>query len=74
MLPIKCYTDASFHPQTKIAILGWKIDNNPITTKTINNTTNTKAEFLSLIELISTLNGQLNSIIYTDCLGVLSVI
>lgn len=76
---MKCYTDASFDPVSKIAIVGYIINSSihpPIITSIINNTTNTKAEIVSIIMLIKKLL-EMNikkATIYTDCQSVINVI
>lgn len=72
---IKCYCDASFSPETKNAICGWKIgEDNAMQTMLLINTNNTRAEIIGLIHLIHLVNKLPNNstyIIYTDCLSVI---
>lgn len=67
MQPIPCYCDASFDPQIRVAIIGWRINDGPIYTQTIKNTNNTRAEIFGLITLINHLDPVKKYIVYTDC-------
>ena len=70
--PIKCYSDASFSPKHKIAVIGWKIESNACCTQIIHDTTNTRAEFLAILDLINHLDNTNKYIIFTDCAGVIN--
>lgn len=69
--PIKCYTDASFDPVTRIAVCGWKINNSKTHTFILRQTNNTRAEIISLIDLIENLNANSHYVIFTDCEGII---
>jgi len=66
---IEYFTDASFSPQNKIAVVGFKIRSNPnIQTEIIYDTKSTTAELLGIQKCID--NFCINNtscIIYTDC-------
>ena len=68
----KCYCDASFNPVSRIAVIGWRINNNKIQTMIIKNTNNTRAEIIGLIRLISELEKDKQYMIYTDCMGIIN--
>ena len=69
---IKCYSDASFDPGSKTAVIGWRINRENIRINTLSNTNNTRAEIIGLINLISELDPTLNYIIYTDCQSIIN--
>lgn len=69
---IKCYCDASYNPQTKIAVIGWKIGQNKIRDMLLTDTNNTRAEIIGLIHLINELDPNLKYIIHTDCQSILN--
>ena len=79
---IKCFCDASYSPQTKIAIVGWQIGNSDITTIKIENTNNTRAEIIGIIKLMTEIHDIHNTdnankpkkeyTIYTDCQSILN--
>ena len=69
---IKCYTDASFDPKSNTAIIGWKINKQNLRINVLKNTTNIRAEIVSLINLLENLELDKNYIIYTDCQSVLN--
>lgn len=72
MNEIKCYTDASFDPKSRVAIIGWRINKQNIRVNVLKNTTNTRAEIVSLIKLIDNLESDKKYIIYTDCQSILN--
>lgn len=69
---VNCYCDASYDPETKTAICGWKIGDDDIKFLCVKNTNNTRAEIIGLIRLITNLDDQLEYIIYTDCESILN--
>lgn len=68
----KCYTDASFDPKTKTAIIGWKFNGGESHINMLKNTTNTRAEIIGLIKLLTAIDADKKYIIYTDCLSILN--
>ena len=74
MNTIKCYCDASFCPERKVAVCGWKIGNNDCFTKVIHNTNNTRAEYLAILDLLNHIDKINQYIIYTDCQGIINTI
>lgn len=63
---IEFFTDASFDPKTKTAVVGY-MTNNTITTQIINNTTNTQAELLAIMLAVEIIDVDQLYVIYTDC-------
>lgn len=63
---IKIFTDASFDPKSKTAIMGYMMDG-VITTQIITGTTNTEAELCAILWAITFLNTSSRYILYTDC-------
>lgn len=62
----RIYTDASFHPQSKVAVLGYMKDD-VINYFKLDNTTNTEAEIRCIILTLNLLDEQNDYILYTDC-------
>ena len=73
---IKCYTDASYSNTKNVAVIGSKIGSEPIDILILNNTNNTRAEIIGVINLMEKLKIKFNTkyVIYTDCQGVLNII
>jgi len=69
---IKCYTDASFDPKFNTAVIGWRVNNHDLRMNILKNTTNIRAELMSLIKLLSGLNANKNYIVYTDCQSIIN--
>ena len=69
------YTDASYSPLHKIAIIGYKL-NGKIHTKIIKNIQNTEAEFMAILFALKSIkiNNHANIIVYTDCMRVIDLI
>lgn len=67
-----CYTDASYNPQSKIAVIGMLYDDK-IIMEQLNNVKNTTAEIRAVLLAIDYMkqfnhkNNPENLIIYTDC-------
>lgn len=71
------YVDASFDPKTKLAICGEMvitINNYDFTYHIIENTTNTEAEILGVLNILNKIDPINNLIIYTDCQMILTLI
>nr|WIL04925.1 ribonuclease H [Cedratvirus duvanny] len=64
---IKCYTDASYDPRSRVAVAGWKIGQESIHHELIHNTSINRAELQGMINLIQHLEGYNNFTIFTDC-------
>lgn len=69
---VDCFCDGSFDPKSKIGVIGWRIGNNPIKLKTVNNTTNTKCECEGVLNILKEVSEKevdnvLLIVIYTDC-------
>lgn len=71
---IKCYCDASFDPASHMAVVGYRFENSPICYKIIENTKNTRAEMICLLDLVDELDADKNYIIYTDCLNIIHIL
>ncbi|XWV25750.1 ribonuclease HI [Tupanvirus soda lake] len=65
---IDCYCDASYNPDYDIAVLGWMIGDDEITIKLIEKTTNTRAELIAIVCLLTRLDPDTKYTIFTDCL------
>ena len=65
-MSIECYTDASYNPKNKIAIIGYKIGSDQIRLHRINDTNNTRAEIIGLLILLDHLDLDKSYVVYTD--------
>ena len=67
---MKCYTDASYCPKTKLAVCGYYLpflENSQVNFTYVENTTNTEAEVIGLVELLEVLDETgLKCTVYTD--------
>ena len=68
---IKCYTDSSYNPITRKAVIGSKIGDQPIELLVHNDTNNTRAEIIGVITLIQKLSVDADKkyIVFTDSLS-----
>lgn len=63
---ITIFTDASFDPQSKRAIIGYMV-NGVISTRTMTDTTNTEAELCAILWVMDSFNTLDKYVLYTDC-------
>lgn len=67
---IKCFTDASYSPDLKISIIGYKIGDQDVITENLPNVKNTQAELYAInkcIDICKELYLDQDIIIHTDC-------
>ncbi|QIN54536.1 ribonuclease H [Cedratvirus kamchatka] len=65
---LRCYTDASYDPRSRLSVIGWKIGQGEIQHELIYNTSINRAELQGMINLIMHLQEEhSNFIIFTDC-------
>jgi len=67
----RSFTDASYNQNTKIAVIGYIINNSDIIVDLVNNTTSSRAEILGLINVVKKLDMNKKNIVYTDCMTVI---
>nr|WIL04303.1 ribonuclease H [Cedratvirus lena] len=64
---LRCYTDASYDPRSRLSVIGWKIGQGEIQHELIYNTSINRAELQCTINLIQQLELGQEYLIFTDC-------